>query len=83
MIWSFDQIVRDYPDNPHSIFFEKKRKAAESKNVPLMYVDKENKVHITDLLEEERPSEEVQKEYEDKVQEGLNLFVTHFTDLWD
>ena len=21
MIWSFDQIVRDYPDGPHSIFF--------------------------------------------------------------
>ena len=83
MIWSFDQIARDYPDSPHSIFFEKKRKAADSKNVPLMYVDKENKVHITDLLEEERPLKEVQKEYDDKVQEGLNLFATHFTYLWD
>ena len=48
-----------------------------------MTVDKENKVHFTDILEEERPSKEVQKEYEDKVQEGLNLFATYFTDLWD
>ena len=83
MIWSFDQIVRDYPDGPHSIFFEKKRKVTENKNVPLMTVDEENKIHFTDLLEEERPSKEVQQEYEDKIQEGLDLFATYFIDLWD
>ena len=83
MIWSFDQIVHDYPDSPHSIFFEKKWKVAKNKNVPLMTVDEENEVCFTDLLEEERPSKEVQKEYEDKVQEGLDLFATYFIDLWD
>ena len=83
MIWSFDQIVHDYPDSPHSIFFEKKWKVAENKNVPLITVDEENKVCFTDLLEEERPSKEVQKDYEDKVQEGLDLFATYFRDLWD
>ena len=83
MIWSFNQIAYEYPDDPHTIFFDKKWKRAEENGIQLMTIDKNNTIHFSDILEEERPSDEEQNAYRNKIQEGLNLFAKYFQDLWD
>ena len=48
-----------------------------------MTIDKNNTIHFSDILEEERPSDKEQNAYRNKIQEGLNLFAKYFQDLWD
>ena len=83
MIWSFNQITHEYPDDPHTIFFNKKWKMAEENGIQLMTIDENNTIHFSDILEEERPSDEEQNAYRNKIQEGLDLFAKYFQDLWD
>lgn len=82
MIWSFNQIANDYPDDPHSIFFKAKVKEAEKRGIQLMTLAG-NTIQFHDILDDGRPSDEEMKAYHDRVQEGINLFAKYFQDLWD
>lgn len=83
MIWSFDQIANECPDDPNTIHFYEKWKEAEKKDVPLLDCDEHGRVSFSDMLNDGRPTKEEEAAYHARVQEGLDLFAKYFRDLWD
>lgn len=82
MIWSFDQIVNECPDDPETIHFNKKWKEAEEKGIKLMKTNG-NQIVFSEILDEGRPTKEEVLAYHARIQEGLDLFAKYFRDLWD
>lgn len=82
MIWSFDQIVNECPDDPETIHFNKKWKEAEEKGIKLMKTNGDQVV-FSEILDEGRPTKEEVLAYHARIQEGLDLFAKYFRDLWD
>ena len=83
MIWSFDQIAHDYPDDPYNVFFNARWKEAEAKGIELVKFDKDRNIHFHEMLDAKEPSKKEMLAYQKRVQQGLNLFAKYFRDLWD
>ena len=83
MIWSFDQIAHDYPDDPYNVFFNAKWKEAEAKGIELVKFGKDRSFHFHEMLDTQKPSKEEILAYQKRVQQGLDLFAKYFRDLWD
>ena len=83
MIWSFDQIANECPDDPANVHFNEKWREAEKKNISLMECDDDGRIIFSDLLDDGRPTKEEELAYHTRIQEGLDLFAKYFRDLWD
>lgn len=71
-IWTFDQIVSDYPDSPVSLAWKKRRN--ENTN-------ERSAVDFLGCITQEVKADEIQ--YRKHVQEGLSLFAKFFQTFWD
>ena len=81
MLWSFEQIADDYPDDPHTIWFNKAWKETEGKGVIPFDFD-ENRL-VDNLPDAPDSVWKDAEEYRAKIKEGLTLFAEHFESLWD
>ena len=90
MIWTFDQINKDYPSSPRSLHWNAWHKehpeALELRNMFKEVVD-ENGVKMFEYNNSgySMPAEveEQEKGYRDRIDSGLHLFADFFLDLWD
>lgn len=88
MIWSFDQSARDYPGDPFGLAWDEYyKKHPEELHQPL-FEKEEDKDGYTKLayksgFEYTSTVKEERIIYENRVQEGLDLFAKFFSALWD
>ena len=89
LIYTFDQMDRDYPDSPHNKASKKMEREHpdcweyESRKEPNgMHSMKFKHDDIFDRYFTEEVNQK-EKEYQNYIQEGLFLFAKYFRDLWD
>jgi len=90
MIYAFKQIALDYPDSPHSLWFDKAYKEHVAAGKPTIF-EKTTKLpdgsYVTsstlNLPETPKAIWEEERNYYRKIKQGTRLYGKYFQDLWD
>lgn len=87
MLWSFDEIAKNYPSSPWSQWHHIEYQKLEEQGIPAFTKIKTNddgSVLVKSNIPE-TPQDVLDKEtaYREQIQNGLNLFAKHFENLWD
>lgn len=79
MIWSFNEIANDYPNDPQTLLFN------DFDKYEIKYKESDPDKFYTKYPDGECPraSKEELDKYSDRINEGLNLFAKYLKDLWD
>lgn len=88
MLWSFEQIRQGYRDSPMENRLDDECRKREKEGLPVTTAAEDPnpgewsaiRFHIPDVPHDVTKAE---KEYEEKVQKGLDLFGKYYRDLWD
>lgn len=88
MLWSFEQIRQGYPDNPMENWLDYECRKREEEGLPNTTAAEDPnpgewraiRFHVSDVPHDVTKAE---KEYEEKMQKGLDLFGKYYRDLWD
>lgn len=88
MLWSFEQIRQGYRDSPMENRLDGECRKREDEGLPVTTASEDPnpggwsdiRFHVPDVPHDVTKAE---KEYEEKVQKGLDLFGKYYRDLWD
>lgn len=88
MLWSFEQIRQGYRDSPMENQLDGECRKREEEGLPVTTAAEnpnpggwsDIRIHVPDVPHDVIKAE---KEYEEKVQKGLDLFGKYYRDLWD
>lgn len=89
MYYAFDQIANDYPDSPHSVWFDKayeEHVAAGKPTIIEKTVKNEDGTYTTSELDLPEAPESIwaaEREYRKKIAQGTRLYGRYFQELWD
>lgn len=81
MIWAFNEIAKNNPNEPYTVAYEKAlREHPEWFDSSIEH----EKLGLSNMDEESSKAlDRAHKEYNERIQNGLNLFAKYFQDLWD
>ena len=87
MLWSFDEIAKDYPSSPWSQWHHIEYRKLEEQGIPVFSKIKTNDDGSVLMKSNtpETPQEVLDKEtaYRARIKKGLDLFAKHLENLWD
>lgn len=87
MLWSFDEITKDYPSSPWSKWHHLEYQKLEEQGIPPFTFTKsdDDENVLMESNTPDTPQEILDKEkgYRQQAQNGLDLFAKHFESLWD
>jgi len=87
MVWTFEEIRDDYPSSPYDKWHSEDIFSMIEKGIkPIEFGEADECGLCKVKLNGGEPPQEIldaEKEYREKIQEGLELFTKYFFDLWD
>lgn len=86
MIYVFDQIVNDFPDDPFTKWSHEEDRKLEAAGIPPFTLVKKSPVgneYKSNLPPMPNEVREAEKSFSERIKKGLHLYAKYFLDLWD
>ena len=86
MIWAFDQIVQDFPDDPFTVWDHEESAKLKAQGKPPFTITKKDDLgtyYESNLPPLPNSVKKDMESYHERIKAGLHLYAEYFLDLWD